>query len=235
MSAGPPTRTLTSAEFEHLLQRAAERDVYREPRLFTLGELVSAGQEIGIDPRSVEEVYAEYRQRAVQSQRPVRQPPLGASTQLYKRGDVLQVIVRPVHYRNNGYGVAMLGASGMLVLPAFLVDHFTWSLPIAAAVAALGGFLWWRGTRYPGHELRLFRDGSGVLMEFDGSRTKSYPLIAGQVHARLATEVEHSEHSTRTIDYVALDHATQTHGLLVGFSHAERAWVVDEIESWLGR
>ena len=43
MSAGRPTRTLTKVEFEHLLQRAAERDVYREPRLFTLPELVEAG------------------------------------------------------------------------------------------------------------------------------------------------------------------------------------------------
>jgi hypothetical protein len=236
MSAAPPTRTLTSAEFEHLLQRAAEREVYREPRLFTLGELVAAGQEIGIDPRSVEEVYAEYRQRAVQPQRPVRQPPLGASTQLYKRGDVLQVVVPPVRYRNNRWGVAMLMASVMLVaFPLCLGDYSDVVLPIGAVVAALAGFGWWRGTRYPGHELRLFRDGSGVLMEFAGSRTKSYPLIAGQVHARLATEVERSEDNVSTIDYVALDHATQTHGLLVGFSHAERAWVVDEIESWLGR
>jgi hypothetical protein len=74
-----------------------------------------------------------------------------------------------------------------------------------------------------------------VLMELDGDRTTSHPLIAGQVHARLATDVETRDNKAYTLDYLALDHATVTHSLMAAYSHAERAWVVDEIESWLGR
>ena len=28
---------------------------------------------------------------------------------------------------------------------------------------------------------------------------------------------------------------TETHVLLVGYTHAEQAWVVEELERWLGR
>jgi hypothetical protein len=121
------------------------------------------------------------------------------------------------------------------VLGHFLLDAMGPLLPVSGLLLALAVFRWFRGSRSPGHELRLFRDGSGVLMEFDGSRTTSHPLVAGQVHARLATSIETQDEKTYTVDYLALDHATSTHSLMAAFSHAERAWVVDEIESWLGR
>jgi hypothetical protein len=236
MAAGPSTRTLTTAEFQHLLQRAAERDVYREPRLFTLPELVAAGQELGIDPRSVQEVYGEYQQQAARPLRPVRQRPMGSHIQLHKRGDVLQLIIPPLRNRNGVEGAASLGAAAVLGVMAYGYDEMSFvALPFMFAFIALGIYLLIRPRQTSGGELRLFRDGSGVLMEFRRGTTKSYPLIAGQVHARLTSVTENTQSGPETFHYLALDHATTTHALMADFSHPERAWVVDEIESWLGR
>jgi hypothetical protein len=235
MSAGRPTRTLTKAEFEHLLQRAVERDVYREPRMFTLPELVEAGQELGIDPISVEEVYAEYHPTAAGPLRPAREQPIGSRVHLTKHGDVLQLLVPPVRSRSFGE-VFAIGVPGALVgVLGYAFEFLPFALPFSAALVALAGYRWHRGDSTSAFELRLFRDGSGVLLRMKGGNTKSYPLIAGQVHARLASIVEKSHDGAETFHIVALDHATKTHALMADFTHPERAWVVDQIESWLGR
>jgi hypothetical protein len=236
MSAGPPTRTLTKAEFEQLLQRAAERDVFREPRLFTLPELVAAGQEIGIAPVSVQEVYGEYQQ-ALQQQYRARQQPLGSIVRLHKDGDVLQLVVPPLRVRYLRLKTVAVSAFTSVPAVAVIMMHVNplLALPWLAVVAG-AGYIAHQSWRTPGQELRLRRDGSGLLMRFSGRRVReSHQLIAGQVHARLAAVTETTQQGTETFRFVALDHATHTFPLLEGYSYPEQAWVVDEIERWLGR
>jgi hypothetical protein len=235
MSAGGLTRTLTQAEFEHLLQRAAERDVFTEARLFTLGELVAAGQEIGIDPLSVQAVYAEYQQRTAQPLRPVREQPIGSRLQLYKQGDVLELAIPPVRRRRMSELLFSLAGAGGLVWAGFATGLPALISPFGVLLLAFAGYRWRRGDQTSGFQLRLFRDGSGELLRISGRHTSSYPLIAGQVHARLATVAGGSGSEAERFHIVALDHATKTHALMADYTHPERAWVVDEIESWLGR
>ena len=226
MSAEPPTRALTKAEFEHLLQRAAERDVYREPRLFTLPELVAAGQEIGIDPISVEEVYAEYQQQVARPLRPVRPQPIGSHLQLDKRGDVLRLGIPPVRSRKLSTAAAVAATVPVAAVFWYLFGVFGAALPFVVMPVALVLYRLLGRTQTSGFELRLFRDGSGELVRLQGRKTTSYPLIAGQVQARLATVSDAAQ--GERFDIVALDHATKTHALMADFTHAERAWVVDE-------
>jgi hypothetical protein len=84
-------------------------------------------------------------------------------------------------------------------------------------------------------ELRLRRDGGGLLIRFWRGRGKGIPLQPGQVHARLAERTVRSQNTSRRVPYVALDHGTDSYELLEGYSHAEQVWAVDEIERWLGR
>jgi hypothetical protein len=36
------------------------------------------------------------------------------------------------------------------------------------------------------------------------------------------------------VEFLALDHGTNTYELLEGYTHPERAWALAEIERWLG-
>ena len=227
---------LTKEELEHLLQRAASRSVFREPRIFSLPELVAAGEELGIDALSIQEVYAEYQQEQ-QRPPPVRQRPVGARIALQRGADSLSIFVpapRPNIWRRLGYvgggGLALLG------LASFGAGLVPWPLLLLAGTLTLGGvYCLWHWDRAPAHELRLHRDGSGVLLQSSGFGTDSFPLLPGQVHARLATVTESDPEGTQMRTVVALDHGTQTHRLMDWYSYAEQAWVVAEIEHWLGR
>jgi hypothetical protein len=235
MASGPPTRALTKGEFEHLLQQAAARDVLREPRLFTLAELVAAAQEIDIDPVSVEEVYGEY-QRAQAQMVPARQPPLGTRVRLSKADDVLQILVPPL--RQPYLSLKTAGLSGFASLPS--VGLLALGMPglalLSMSAVPIVAFFVDRAGRTPGQVLQLRRDGSGILMRFRRqTTTESHTLVAGQVHARLARVTEQTNEGVLTFQFVALDHGTQTHALLEGYSHPEQVWVIEEIERWLGR
>jgi hypothetical protein len=236
MASGPPTRALTKAEFEHLLQQAAERDVPREPRLFTLAELVAAAQEIDIDPVSVEEVYGEY-QRAQAQPVPARRPPLGTRVQLRKVDDVLQLLVPPLRGRYLPLKTAALSGLASLPCVGLLALGMNPLLALLSmAVVPAVAYVAYEHGRTPGQELWLRRDGSGTLMRFLRRKTtESHPLVAGQVHARLARLTEHTDQGLLTFQFVALDHGTHTHALLEGYSHPEQVWVIEEIERWLGR
>jgi hypothetical protein len=106
----------------------------------------------------------------------------------------------------------------------------------AAVVAAGLSYLSIRDSETT-RQLRLHRDGSGLLVSRVGGRDKGRgtPLLAGQVHARLDFRTVQDKDFTRKIPFVALDHGTDTYRLLEGYSHAERVWAVEQIEHWLGR
>ena len=109
------------------------------------------------------------------------------------------------------------------------------ALAIAGGVGTVIGLIAVQAARTT-RQLVLKRDGSGLLVRVRGGRHKGIPLQAGQVHARLAIrEVRGQQGDISRIPYVALDHGTQTHELLEGYTHVEQAWAVDEIERWLGR
>jgi hypothetical protein len=232
VTASQPTPLLTQEEFQNLLQRAAERDVFREPRRFALGELVDAGREIGIDPITVQEVYGQYH-RLLQRPRQVHQRPLDSELSFNCDGDFLQLIVpESPCIRGLQVGGPLAAVMGAVAASWAGVDS------ILCAIAAVTVSAWilvseW-ATRIAGHELRLRRDGSGLLLTFKGRTTKSYILRAGQVHARLDA-VPDSQHPSVTRRFVTLDHGTETHALLVGYSYGELAWAVETIERWLGR
>lgn len=226
-----PPRTLSQAEFQQLLQRAVDRHTTQGPRTFTVDELVEAGRDLGIDPQTVQLVYQEHQREL--SRPPVRQRPFDSALTLHHSGDgmVLRIppswssrwrayLIPPVL----GAIVAFLGAIGA---PRLL------SLG-AGALAALASYLLIRAARTV-RELRLFRDGSGMLVRVIGKRAKGIPLYAGQIHARVATREVHGQNGVHRYQVVALDHGTETHDLLSEYSAAEQAWAADEIERWLGR
>src|SRR6185436_18902743 len=148
-------RGLSKAEFEQLLQRAAERQTLAERRDFTAAELVEAGRELGIDEETVRAVHAEH-ERAL-AQPPGRARPFDSALELPKEGDTLRLIM-PAPAGRQGTavlrillaagGVALIGAVGA-GLPLVLVGA-----AIAVGVAYVSA---WLG--FSRAELRLRPDG----------------------------------------------------------------------------
>jgi hypothetical protein len=230
-----PRRTLTKEEFQQLLQRAAERHTLETPRDFTADELVEAGKELGIDAGTIREVHQEHEQALARSDAlpPARPRPFDSKLRLTTEGGTLFLAIPPA--------TSKLKAG---VLTVFMAGAFTFAAVMGApwpftAFLAVGGLLMSfvslraANTR---HELRLRRDGGGQLCRFIGQRGKAVELQSGQVHARLDSRVEGDEKQGYSkVTFVALDHGTETHELCEGLSHPEQAWVVEEIERWLGR
>jgi hypothetical protein len=115
-------------------------------------------------------------------------------------------------------GLALAGSTGVAVGGAIGAMIFYLSVQAART---------WR-------ELRLKRDGSGLLARSAGGEGGAIPLRAGQVRVRLGQRMESNRQGDTVVEFVALDHGTETYELLEGYSHAERAWAVEEIERWLG-
>lgn len=234
MAPSPP-RTLSRVEFEQLLQRAVERHAKDGPRSFSEGELVEAGQELGIDAATVRAVYQEHQQAQGGSLRPpARQRPFNSKLKLDRDGDTFTLTIPP---RATAKVLAVLVPPAFAGFLGFMLTHHAppWMFLSFAALGALISLpliQWARTTR----QLVLNADGSGLLVRERGGRRKGLPLQAGQVHARLATrELRNQQGGVTHVPYVALDHGTHTYELLGSYSHAEQAWAVDEIERWLGR
>jgi hypothetical protein len=228
MPPGPPT-TLSKEEFEQLLQRAAERHTLAEPRDFTVAELLEAGRELGIDEQTVLAVHAEHEhERATPARRP---RPFDSNLDLRRGGDTLRLVVPP----RPGTQVAkvvrgLAGAALALVLGAAMADSL--GAAIGGLIAAGVLFFSVRSARTR-RELRLRRDGSGLLVRFVGDRGRGIPLLAGQVRVRLAERTVSRRYGSTQVEFLALDHGTETYELLEDYSHPERAWVLEEIEGWL--
>lgn len=233
MAPSPP-RTLSRVEFEQLLQRAVERHAKDGPRTFSEGELVEAGHELGIDAETVRSVYLEHQREQSRVRPPARQRPFDSRLTLAREGDTFTLTIPPRTATKVVAVVMPLMFAGMLAV--IVRAGFP---PLALALTSgIGALITWiavqsaRTTR----RLVLNRDGSGLLVRQRGGRHRGIPLQAGQVHARLAIrEIRGQQGDISRIPYVALDHGTQTHEVLEGYTHAEQAWAVDEIESWLGR
>jgi hypothetical protein len=224
-------RPLTKEEFEQLLQRAVERQELAASRAFTVEELVEAGQELGLDADTVRGVYREHQQEL--SQPAGRQRPFDSKLRLYKDAITFRLTMPPALNNQVSAGVQTAVAAGF----AGWFATFSPPTPAIAGVAALVlAFGYFRvRSACSVRELRLGRDGSGLLIRFRRGRGRGIPLKAGQVHARLAERVVEGRHHTRRVPHVALDHGTDTYELLEGYSPAEHAWAVQEIERWLGR
>jgi hypothetical protein len=228
---------LTKDEFQQLLARAAERQGEHGPRDFTVAELVEAGQELGIDAQTVREVHLEHqRARERDLARPAaRLRPFDSILRLDREGDTICLTIPPRRSEKvMAVVLTLLGAAGVAGVastscPWWLVGLFG----VVVGVISLISIRAAQTTR----RLRLHRDGSGALITQVGSGNpgKRMSLQAGQVHARLDVRVRQTKEQTTRTPFVALDHGTETHELLVGYSHPEQAWVVDEIERWLGR
>lgn len=240
MSLANAFRSLTQPEFEQLLQRAVERDAVRQPRLFSLPELVAAGQELGIAPDGVEEVYAEYErnlqlmQQAQQLQPRVRARPLGTAVVLAKSPTLFQMTIPAPQVSAAPLKLAV-GVLGVAIAVAWATGIVSFPIVLGlAALTAAGFYGVSRLARQPSHELRLYADGSGLLIRTHGSRVETKSLVPGQTYARHASIVESDRYrGTKITYYIALDHGTQTFELLADYTHAERVWAVDEIEQWL--
>jgi hypothetical protein len=229
----PPStpRSLSRVEFEQLLQRAVERHAKDGPRTFNVGELVEAGHELGIDAETVRAVYQEHQREL--GRPPTRQRPFDSKLTLAREGDTFTLSIPP-RTAVKVWGVLQPALfAGML---AFLLSAGS-PRPITAGVAVVGAVMALiliqsaRTTR----QVVLNRDGSGMLVRQRGGRHKGIPLQAGQVHARLGVREVQTQQGIRQVRFLALDHGTQTHELLEGYSLAEQAWAADEIERWLGR
>jgi hypothetical protein len=234
MAPSPP-RTLSRVEFEQLLQRAVERHAKDGPRTFSEGELVEAGQELGLDAETVRSVYLEHqRERAQAIRPPARQRPFDSKLKLDRDGDTFTLTI-PTRMVFKVFAVLLPpGFAGLLW---FMLTHQApaWMWGSFGAIGAIISLLVIQAARTT-RQLVLNRDGSGLLLRERGGRRRGIPLQAGQVHARLATmEVRNQQGGVSHVPYVALDHGTHTHELLGSYSHAEQAWAVDEIERWLGR
>lgn len=226
---------MTKDEFEQLLQRAAERHTLAAPGEFTVEELVEAGGELGLDAATVRQVFDEHQRALARSAAlpPVRPRPNGSKVQLAREGDTMILDIPPT--ATMAQAVVMIAVMGGALVFATVMG----APRMVSAILAVGGlllsYICYRvaRTRY---QLRLRRDGGGQLLRFVGDRAKGIELHPGQVHARLDSRMEGDEKKGYTkVTFVALDHGTETHELCEGLSHPEQAWVVEEIEHWLGR
>lgn len=234
MAPSPP-RTLSRVEFEQLLQRAVERHAKDGPRTFNEGELVEAGHELGIDAETVRAVYLEHqREQGRELRQPTRQRPFDSRLTLAREGDTFRLTIPPRTATKVMAVVMPLLFAGMLAV-IMRAGFPPLALAITGGIGAVISLIAVQAARTT-RQLVLKRDGSGLLVRVRGGRHRGIPLQAGQVHARLAMrEVRGQQGDVTRIRYVALDHGTQTHELLGGYTHAEQAWAVDEIERWLGR
>jgi hypothetical protein len=228
---------LTKAEFEQLLARAAERHTKSGARDFTINELVEAGQELGIDALTVREVHLEHqraRERAL-ARPPLRERPYDSILRLDLTNETFELSMPP-RASTKVLAVLFTMCASALVGVCATLDVAPLALAGAAVVGAGISYLSLRESQTTRH-LRLYRDGSGLLISRVGGRDKGRgtPLLAGQVHARLDFRTVQDKDHPRQIPFVALDHGTETHRLLEGYSHAERVWAVEQIEHWLGR
>jgi hypothetical protein len=227
---------LTQEEFQKLLARAAERHGQQGPHDFSVEELVSAGQELGIDAQTVREVHLEHqreRERAL-ARPPVRQMPYDSRLRLERGGDTLCLTIPPRTSATVGAVVVTTMATAGVAVMAYNGPP-PWILGTGALLATAMSYMTIKHAQTT-RELQLHRDGSGMLIRRVGSgKRRGIPLRAGQIHARLDVEVVTSQDGTTRTPFVALDHGTETHQLMKGYSHAEQAWAVEEIERWLGR
>jgi hypothetical protein len=220
-------RKLTKEEFQQLLQRAAERHTLSEPRDFTVAELVEAGRELGIDAATIEEVHREHERELAL---PRRQRPFDSLLRV-DRGETFRLIMPASHERLGGAVLRTVTAAGLGVVASF--SPFPWAMKVALwGIAVVIGYFSIKSARTT-RELRLQRDGSGVLARVVGGRSRGVPLRAGQVQVRVAERTITNKYGSRTVPFLALDHGTETHTLLEGYSHAELAWAHEEIDSWL--
>jgi hypothetical protein len=228
--ASDPPRNLTKPEFEQLLQRAVERDNLTERRDFSEAELIAAGRELGIDEATVRGVLVEHA-RALAL--PELQPrPFDSKLTLTKRSDLFCLSIPPVLVTQLQAGLrSLLAAAGFVFVAA---NVHGWLTPTTGVISAGIIYLSVRSavTR---RELRLARDGGGLLARFVGQRGRGITLHAGQVRARLHQRMTSNKQGGQYTEVLALDHGTETYELLENYSHAEREWAVAEIERWLGR
>jgi hypothetical protein len=229
MSADPP-RGLTKEEFEQLLQRAAERHALAGPRDFTVAELVEAGRDLGIDEATVRTEHAEFERRRAEP--PARARPFDSDLELEHDGDTLRLVIPPRASMQVAKVVRGLAIGGMVLALGAAVGGEIGAV-LGGVVGTLVIHFSVRSARMR-RELRLKRDGSGVLARFVGGKGRGLPLQAGQVRARLGQRMVSGQYGGTQVDFLALDHGTETYELLEGHSHAERAWAVEEIERWLG-
>jgi hypothetical protein len=152
---------------------------------------------------------------------------------LDRDGDTLRLVIPPAP---RGRGLEMVKAlfAGALAV-AFALARL--ALPVTVLGMAAAGAVIYVSVRrlITTHEVRLKRDGSGFLVRRMGAQARGIPLQAGQVRVRLVQRVESDRHMSRQIEFLALDHGTETYELLDGYSHAERAWALEEIAHWLGQ
>ncbi len=235
----PPGRPLSSDEFSRLLQKAAERHVSEGPRSFTTQDLVEAGQELGIDRETVHQVYREHQAELERAQqralsRPALRPlPRGSKLALVEEGEELTLVIPPRLGQKVGAVVASVFACGLFGF--ITTTGAPW--PIMAAFGTIGAILIavTVSAARTSWQLTLRRDGGGTLARVAGGRGTGTTLEPGQVHARLDERLVETQQGRRRVEFVALDHGTDTHELLEGYSRAEQAWAVDVIERWLGR
>ena len=165
--------------------------------------------------------------------RTLTKAPFDSRLALDKTGDTMCLsIPPPTSKRKAAVVTALMGAA----LGFAAAMGAPW--PITAVLGIGGALISWVSVRAARtrQELRLRHDGSGQLWRFIGRRGEAIPLSAGQVRARLDARSEGTEKpGHRRVSFVALDHGTSTYELLVGMSDAEQAWVVEEIEGWVGR
>ena len=235
-------RSLTQKEFAQLLGRAAERHTLGQEPNYTLAELIDAGAELDIDPETVRAIYAEHesardgadlrQQKQLHTEAP-RPLPGGSRLGLIEDADSLLLTLPP---RTS----AKVGAGVVVVLAALLPIGVTVAHPpaivlfLAVALSVLTSYFAIQGARTTS-ELRLLRDGSGMLVRVTGGRSKTIALQAGQVRVRLDERISGNQHTIRRSQYVALDHGTRTYRLMEGWSRPEQAWAVERIQQWLSQ
>jgi hypothetical protein len=228
-------RRLSQHELTRVLQKAVERDGREGPSIFTREDAIAAGRELGLDPGTVERVMSEHlaSQSAVD---PVLRP---FNTRIALEETSERFVLRIPPRGPAGPALMKLGAGGAAaVFAAFWAGQAAsrggpWFLPLFAVPFALVGLAWAGAgvaSMVVGHRLELRRQGGRLIVTPLGTASALDP---GQLRAHLDVEHVHTQDGSQDVPFLALEHGTHTHKLLMGFSPADQRWVHRELERWL--
>lgn len=142
-----------------------------EPRDFSGDELVAAGAELGIDADTIREVHVEHERKRT---RPAARPrPLGTKLRLDATGEDFTLTIPELTSRKVAAAIVGSGGIGIAGMVAMQTPNPSF-MAIAGLVGVLSGYLGVRRIR-SWHELRLYRDGSGLFVRFVGQRGRGTP------------------------------------------------------------
>ncbi len=228
-------RKLTSEQWTALLARAVERDARMGPREFSRSDLLAAGDDLGLDRRAVEEVWAEHEE-GLARRPPAVERPFDTKLRLEQSAAQLRIEF------GSPLPTKLLSAAILAFTTFFLymvVDRLgmgargmeLFEVPFFLVPATIAGMAIWSG--FTRTELTLTRQGGRLVRVLGPLRLTT---VVHPRHIRLRLDEKVTRHNNGAVvgtRVLALDHGSKTHNLLAGYSVPEHLWVKAEIERWI--